>query len=130
MLSSKSYLFRALYDWIVDNNCTPHMVVDAMLPDVQVPQQFVKDGQIVLNISPGAVVGFSIDRQSVDFNARFGGVPLNVHVPMYAVTGIYARENGRGMMFDPEELPDPEHPQPEHSNKKSGSGKPVLRVVK
>lgn len=130
MLSSKSYLFRALYEWIVDNNCTPHMVVDAMLPDVQVPQQFVKDGQIVLNISPGAVVGLSIDKQSVDFNARFGGVPLNVHVPMYAVNGIYARENGRGMMFDPEELPDPEDPRPGRSDKKIGSNKPLLRVVK
>lgn len=128
MLSSKSYLFRALYEWILDSNCTPHMVVDAMQPGVNVPQQHVKNGQIVLNISPSAVVGYLMDKQAVAFSARFGGVPVSVNVPMHAILGIYARENGQGMMFEPEVLPDPL--PPDEPAKKATSAKPSLRVVK
>lgn len=128
MLSSKSYLFRALYEWILDSNCTPHMVVDAMQPGVNVPQQHVKNGQIVLNISPSAVVGFLMDKQAVEFSARFGGVPVSVYVPMHAILGIYARENGQGMMFEPEVSPDPL--PPDEPVKKNTSAKPSLRVVK
>lgn len=128
MLSSKSYLFRALYEWILDSNCTPHMVVDAMQPGVSVPQQHVKNGQIVLNVSPSAVVGFLMDQQAVAFSARFGGVPVGIHVPMRAILGIYARENGQGMMFEPEVSPDPL--PPDEPAKKNISAKPSLRVVK
>lgn len=126
MLSSKPYLFRALYDWILDSHCTPYMIVDAFRPGVEVPSQYIKNGQIVLNVSPGAVVGFSMEHESISFNARFGGVPLNVHVPMQAVIGIYARENGQGMMFEPEsdQLP------PDASGSRASVGKPSLRVVK
>jgi stringent starvation protein B len=130
MLSSKSYLFRALYEWILDSHCTPHMVVDAMLPSVNVPQQHIKNGQIVLNISPGAVVGFLMDKQAVAFSARFGGVSVNIHVPMYAILGIYARENGQGMMFEPEPAPDLDPLPPNEPVKKVTSIKPSLRVVK
>jgi stringent starvation protein B len=130
MLSSKSYFFRALYEWILDSSCTPHMLVDALLPGVEVPQQHVKNGQIVLNISSGAVDGLSMDRESVAFNARFGGKSVSVYVPMYAVMGIYARENGQGMMFESEPTPDPDSLPPSESDRKSGSGKPSLRVVK
>jgi stringent starvation protein B len=130
MLSSKSYLFRALYEWILDSHCTPHMVVDAMLPGVNVPQQHIKNGQIVLNISPGAVIGFLMDKQAVAFSARFGGVPVNIHVPTYAILGIYARENGQGMMFEPEPVPDLDPLPPNDSVKKVSSIKPSLRVVK
>jgi stringent starvation protein B len=130
MISSKSYLFRALYEWILDSNCTPHMVVDAMQPGVSVPQQHVKNGQIVLNISPSAVVGLMIDKQAVVFSARFGGVPVSIHVPMHAILGIYARENGQGMMFEPEVSPDPDPSSPDEPVKKASSVKPSLRVVK
>ncbi|MFT5484313.1 MAG: stringent starvation protein B, partial [Halieaceae bacterium] len=88
MTSSRQYLIRALYDWIVDNNCTPYILVNALADEVDVPRQFVKDGQIVLNVSPSAIVGFLVDNEAVSFNGRFGGVPTAIYVPVSAVMGI------------------------------------------
>jgi stringent starvation protein B len=125
MNSSRPYIMRALYEWIVDNEFTPYVLVDASIADVVVPQQFVKDNQIVLNISPDAVVDLSISNQAVSFNGRFGGVATDVFVPISAVVGIYARENGQGMVFDPEEAmdpPDDSPPEPEN--------RPSLKIVK
>ncbi len=96
---SRPYLLRALYEWVLDNNMTPHIAVDATLQDVQVPDQFVQDGQITLNIAPSAVQGLLIDDQGLSFSARFGGVPMNVYVPIVAVMAIFTRENGMGMGF-------------------------------
>jgi stringent starvation protein B len=90
---------RALYEWIVDNDCTPYVLVDSTGSDVMVPQQFVKDGQIVLNISPGAVMDLHIGNDAMTFNGRFGGVATDIYVPIVAVAGIYARENGPGHGF-------------------------------
>ena len=97
---------RALYEWIVENDCTPYLLVDAAISDVLVPQQYVKDGQIVLNVSPGAVMDLNISNDAVTFNGRFGGVAFDIYVPVGAVMGIYARENGQGMVFDAEEAVD------------------------
>lgn len=137
MSSSKSYLVNALYQWIVDNNCTPYVLVDAYVRGVEVPQDYVKDGQIVLNIAPSAIGNLRIDKQGLAFNARFGGIPMDIFAPMKAVLGIYARENGQGMMFEPESEPDPEGEPPSGpklvSNKKtetSSNKKTSLRVVK
>ncbi|UJF19084.1 ClpXP protease specificity-enhancing factor [Vibrio sp. SS-MA-C1-2] len=102
MTPRRPYLVRAFYDWIVDNDLTPHLVADATLPGVQVPMEFVSDGQIVLNIAPRAVGNLLISDDAVQFNARFSGRPQNVMVPMYAVMALYARENGAGTMFEPE----------------------------
>ncbi|WP_343809089.1 ClpXP protease specificity-enhancing factor [Marinobacterium maritimum] len=99
MKPSRPYLLRALYEWVLDNNMTPHIAVDATLQGVQVPEQFVQDGQITLNIAPGAVQGLLIDDQGVSFSARFGGVPMNVYAPIVAVMAIFTRENGMGMGF-------------------------------
>ncbi|WP_271274592.1 ClpXP protease specificity-enhancing factor [Aliamphritea hakodatensis] len=99
MNPSRPYLVRALQEWILDNSCTPHLAVDAHIQGVVVPTQFVQDGQIVLNISPSAVQNLYIDDDGVSFNARFGGVPMNVYVPMVAIMAVYARENGQGMGF-------------------------------
>lgn len=99
MNPSRPYLVRALQEWILDNSCTPHLAVDAHVEGVVVPTQFVQDGQIVLNISPSAVQNLFIDNDGVSFNARFGGVPMNVFVPMVAIMAVYARENGQGMGF-------------------------------
>lgn len=142
MTSSRPYLLRALYEWILDNDCTPYVVVNAWLDGVMVPQEYVKDGQIVLNISPVAVQGLLITNEALEFNGRFGGIPTPVHVPVGAIMGIYARENGQGMVFETGS-PDPEAPPPapaegqdEHgaadtSGKGAGKGrKPSLRVVK
>ncbi|CAO1662900.1 MULTISPECIES: ClpXP protease specificity-enhancing factor [Salinicola] len=102
MLTSRPYLARALYEWLLDNEQTPYIVVDAGKPDVKVPQQFVQNGQIVLNIAPAAVRDLMIDNAAVTFGARFSGQPMQVVVPMDALIAIYARENGVGMVFGQE----------------------------
>ncbi|MGF1758474.1 ClpXP protease specificity-enhancing factor [Photobacterium sagamiensis] len=98
----RPYLMRAFYDWLVDNDLTPHLVADATLPGVKVPMEFVSDGQIVLNIAPRAVGNLELGNEAVSFNARFSGRPHSVIVPLYAAVAIYARENGAGTMFEPE----------------------------
>lgn len=103
MTPIRPYLLRSHYDWLLDNDLTPHIVVDANVKGVYVPQQFVQDGQIVLNIAPTAVVGFELNKDALSFNARFGGVPFDVYVPISAINAIYARENGAGSMFEPEQ---------------------------
>ncbi|WP_417665833.1 ClpXP protease specificity-enhancing factor [Pseudidiomarina sp.] len=102
MTPRRPYLVRAVYEWIIDNQVTPHLVVDADYPGCQVPWQFVQDGQIILNISPTAVTNFVVDNESVQFNARFSGNPHRVIVPMGAILALYARENGAGSVFEPE----------------------------
>lgn len=129
MTPSRPYIMRALYDWIVDNDCTPYVLVDAAPEDVMVPRQFVKDGQIVLNISPSAVVDLNISNEAVFFNGRFGGVATDIYVPISAVIGIYARENGQGMVFEPEEGPEPPDDSPPEPDKPS-DGRPSLKIVK
>ncbi len=134
MTSSRPYMVRALYEWIVDNDYTPHIVVNAQAAGTAVPQQYVNnDGQIVLNIAPRAVATLELGNKAISFNARFGGIPTDIYVPCHAVLGIYARENGQGMMFDAEPQPDPEpDPGPEKKPKKEGTSerRASLRVVK
>ncbi|WP_026957944.1 ClpXP protease specificity-enhancing factor [Aliagarivorans taiwanensis] len=138
MTPNRPYLLRAFYDWLLDNELTPHLVVDATRPYVNVPQQFVENGQIVLNIAPSAIVSFNMDLEQLSFNARFGGQPFEVYVPMAAVIAIYARENGAGTVFDSEpaydqaeelieevEMAEEVSPEPETKPRR-----PSLRVVK
>ncbi|WP_404374824.1 ClpXP protease specificity-enhancing factor [Vreelandella aquamarina] len=99
MKSSRPYLARALYEWLLDNDLTPYLVVDATQPGVEVPRQFVQNGQIVLNAAPTAVRDLFMENQAIGFNARFGGQPMQVMIPMPALIAIYARENGAGMVF-------------------------------
>ncbi|MGJ7095252.1 ClpXP protease specificity-enhancing factor [Vibrio hannami] len=103
MTPRRPYLLRAFYEWLVDNDLTPHLVVDATLNGVRVPLEFVQDGQIILNVAPRAVGNLEMGNESITFNARFGGRPHSVMVPLYAVQAIYARENGAGTMFEPED---------------------------
>ncbi|MET0104505.1 MAG: ClpXP protease specificity-enhancing factor [Sedimenticola sp.] len=129
--SNRPYLIRALYEWLVDNGLTPHLLVEADRDGVVVPRQYVEDGKIVLNISPSAVRDLAIANELISFNARFGGSPMDVLVIPQAVLGIYARENGRGMLFpedevleaddgSPDDEPDPTPPRE----------RPSLKVVK
>ena len=126
MTSSQPYLLRALYDWIVDNDLTPYVLVNAEHPQAQVPRQYVDNGKIVLNISPGAVSGLQLGNDEVLFKARFGGQAMAVSFPVSAVLAIYAKENGQGMVFsEPEnEEPPPSGPEPEKP------GRPSLKLVK
>ncbi len=100
--TTSSLSARAFYEWLLDNQLTPHLVVDVTLPGVQVPMEYARDGQIVLNIAPRAVGNLELANDEVRFNARFGGIPRQVSVPLAAVLAIYARENGAGTMFEPE----------------------------
>lgn len=100
---TRPYMARAIYEWICDNQLTPYLLVDATQPYTSVPEQFVKDGQIVLNIAPHAVHQFQMSNDEVSFSARFGGVARDIYVPISALLGIYARENGQGLFFDPDE---------------------------
>lgn len=128
MTSRRPYLIRAMYEWIIENSCTPHILVDAHLDGVLVPQQHVnKEGQIILNVAPSALKDFHMGDQGIAFNARFGGVPFDLFVPYWSIMGIYARENGQGMMFEHEQ---PVSPEPTPINKQAVAKKPGLRVVK
>jgi stringent starvation protein B len=102
MTSHRPYLLRALYAWIADNDMTPHLLVDASRPGVQVPAFAVNDGKVVLNVAARAVASLEIGNDAITFTARFGGVSHHVWVPVTAVLAIYARETGQGMAL-PEE---------------------------
>lgn len=136
MNSSRPYLLRALYEWIVDNDCTPHLLVNTEYPGVRVPAGYAQDGQIVLNVSPSAVRSLHMDNEAVSFEGRFGGVPHTLFVPAAAVLAIYARENGQGMVFelepslDGQEDAGPDDDGPDGDEPPRPSGRPSLKVVK
>ncbi|GEN27552.1 stringent starvation protein B [Halovibrio variabilis] len=124
MKSSRPYLARALYEWLLDNELTPYVVVDATLPGVEVPRQFVQNGQIVLNVAPTAVRDLFMENQAIGFNARFGGQPMQVMIPTPALIAIYARENGAGMVFGHEpELEDGAESSGDIEDEDNASGK-------
>ena len=127
MTPNRPYLIRAMYDWICDNGLTPHLAVDAHYPGTRVPQEFVQDGQIVLNLAPRAVQGLVAGNDEIIFSARFGGIPRNLVVPVGAVLAIYARENGQGMVFSADEIPPPE---PDDNAPGDEASRPSLRIVK
>lgn len=102
MSPRRPYLLRAMYEWLVDNQLTPHLVVNASVTGCQLPWEFVKNGQIVLNVSPTAVAQLQMHNEFVEFNARFSGKPHHVVAPMAAVMALYARENGAGTLFEEE----------------------------
>lgn len=130
MSSSRPYLVRALYEWILDNDSTPYVLVNADYPGTVVPEGFVEGGQIVLNLSPSAIRHLDMDNERICFDGRFGGVAQQVWIPIAAVMAIYARENGQGMVFEIEtETPPPEDHEPAPEPPKPG-GRPSLKVVK
>lgn len=139
LIPTKPYMLRALHEWCVDNNLTPHLIV-AVNGQTRVPMAYVKNGEIVLNINYGATKDLHIDNDSVVFSARFGGVSQNIYVPMSAVRGIFARENGQGMFFEAEsehqdvgasEGDVEENAKPiENKEELIKSKKPVLKIVK
>lgn len=141
LISTKPYMLRAMHEWCVDNNLTPHLVV-AVNSRTRVPMAYVKDGEIVLNINYTATKDLHMDNDSVVFSARFGGVSQNIYVPMDAVKGIFARENGQGMFFELEETIESGEDQDSKQlasqdgdstvdvSKKQNNKKPILTIVK
>ncbi len=153
-IPTKPYVLRALFEWCVDNGYTPHLAVKVD-SRTQVPPEYVKGGEITLNISPNAVHKLQMGNELIEFSARFGGVARQISVPVANVYALYARETGHGMTFDvdggaasakppvqskaegepvsantkpPAALPAPTSPEP--PKKPSGGGKPTLRRIK
>jgi len=133
---TRPYLARAIYEWICDHNLTPYLLVDATRPYTDVPTQFVQDGQIVLNAAPHAVHRFNMGNDAISFSARFGGVSKDIYIPLAALLGIYARENGQGLFFDPDEYANvetTEKPLESETTKSSETEvpkkKPSLRIL-
>jgi stringent starvation protein B len=124
MISNRPYLIRAINEWLLDSQCTPHLLVNAGAPGVDVPQEHIKDGKIVLNIGPQAVEGLRVTNEEVTFVARFSGVSRLISLPVSTVLAIYAKENGRGMMFNEEDEPEPDDSGP------GPASRPSLKVVK
>lgn len=119
--SLRPYLVRAVHEWCTDHGFTPYLVV-AVDDRVQVPREYARDGQIVLNVSYEATANLRIDNEEVTFKARFGGVACDVVIPVGHVIGIYARENGQGMAFP--------HPEPPTEEEVGGRGaRTPLQVV-
>ncbi|MCU0734582.1 MAG: ClpXP protease specificity-enhancing factor [Methylotetracoccus sp.] len=130
MTPLKPYLIRALYEWIIDNDLTPYLLVDAEHPEAVVPRQYVQDGKIVLNLKPQAISALALGNRTIAFNARFGGTPMQIDIPLAAALALYAKETGKGMVFEPdeesEETPPPEPSPPPQPKAKA----PFLKVVK
>lgn len=133
---TRPYFVRAIYEWLVDASLTPYLLVDAQWPGTELPQDLVEDGRLVLNIVPSAVRDLVLGNEAVMFSARFAGRPMAIVVPMGAVLGIYAKENGEGLFFEPSEY----SPEPPPNDKPAGDvasernqtakARPALRVVK
>ncbi|MEY3182969.1 MAG: hypothetical protein RLZ35_954 [Pseudomonadota bacterium] len=140
MTTTRPYLIRAFYEWIADNNCTPYIAVDTHYPGVEVPMEYAENGRIILNVSMNAVRGLQLDNAYISFNAQFGGRGRDIYVPVQAVIAVYAKENGKGMVFTEEEYEDDGSEDPSVSSngqasktnpQKSGKGKkPNLTLVK
>ena len=126
MTSSRPYLVRAFYEWIVDNGLTPQLIVDATLDGVVVPQDYVQDGRIVLNVATRAIKNLELGNDLISFGARFAGSPFSIEVPTRAVLAVYAAENGVGMAFQAEDGDD----DPPPSGESDKPQRPSLKVVK
>jgi stringent starvation protein B len=127
--SKRPYLIRAMHEWMGDNGHTPHIVVDAVVDGVSVPDEHVRDGKIILNISHSAAHNLKLTNSTVSFRARFSGVPFDVCVPVASVLGIYAKETGQGMIFShTSNQPEPSPDDPEI--KEDAKGRSHLKLVK
>lgn len=125
---TRPYFVRAIYDWLLDRQLTPYLLVNANWPTAELPMEFAQDGQLVLNMSPTAIRQLSMGNEAVLFSARFSGKAMSVVVPIGAILGVYAKENGQGLFFDPDEYsPEPIPPSQDEGTVKQ---RPSLRVVK
>ncbi len=127
MTSSRPYLVRALFDWIVENNLSPYLLVNTRVPGVQVPAEHIVNDKIIFNISPQAVKDLQMGNDVVAFSGRFGGKPRAVNVPIRSILAIYAKENGRGMVFNDDEE---DHSPTDGAGGASAQNKAKLKVVK
>ena len=130
--STRPYLIRAIHEWCCDNGFTPYLAV-AVDASVQVPAEYVKNNEIVLNVGFEATSGLKLGNDFIEFKARFGGVAREIMVPVDHVLAVYARENGQGMAFPPPERESAQaeaEQQPPFDPPPPGSGRPALKRVK
>ncbi len=127
---TRPYLLRALYQWAVDSDLTPYVLIDAEVPGVAVPSEYVEDGKIVLNLSPAAVRNLVMDDEAVACDSRFGGRPFALYLPMASLRAIYAKETGEGMRFEAESFPEPDPDGGPDDSGGKGPGASHLKVVK
>lgn len=125
-LSTRPYLIRAIYEWCVDSALTPYLAVKVN-EQTEVPPAYVKDGEIVLSLSTSAVRNLELGNEYITCSGRFGGASFNLIVPVGAVIGVFAKENGQGLMFQAEEAP---NPPPTETVDKPAAQRPVLKIVK
>lgn len=132
-------MLQAVYDWIIDNGCTPYVVVSTQHPEVSVPEEYVSDHQIILNLNMSAVQNFQMTREDISFQARFQGVVRSIYFPMHAITAIYAKENGQGIVFANDETAASTSEDTDNQSADSAShsiqensahDKPTLKLVK
>jgi stringent starvation protein B len=122
MTPKEPYLIRAFHQWILDNDCTPYVVVDTFQTNVMVPEQFIQsDGQITLNVSPEATGNLCIGDNAIEFSARFSGQPHHLYIPCSAVLAIFAKETGEGTGFEV---------RPTDELEDTSESAPALRAVK
>lgn len=126
-LSTRPYLIRAIYEWCVDSALTPYLAVKVN-EQTEVPPAYVKDGEIVLSLSTTAVRNLELGNEYITCSGRFGGASFNLIVPVGAVIGIFAKENGQGLMFQADDAPNP--PPPEVKLDKPAAQRPMLKIVK
>ena len=124
MTSTRPYLIRAIHEWITDNQLTPYILVNAQTPAMRIPERYVDNGRIILNIGYNAVRELTLDNDRINFNARFDGQTMNVSIPIQAVMAIYAKENGQGMVLDEHNGNPPPEPPPDKVSR------PHLTLVK
>lgn len=136
MTSSKPYLIRAIYEWLLDNSLTPFIAVDTSYSNVMVPSQYIKDNQIILNLEPTAAHNLQIGNDAIECEARFSGKISKLFIPIGAVIAIYAHENNRGMSFPPEDYSQKSQLRSEHTSQgekaslsKTEKNKPKLTLV-
>ena len=130
MTSNKPYILRALFEWILDNDLTPYLLVNELADNIMVPDGIANDNKIVFNLSPSAIRDLELLNEAVLFSARFHGNSENIYIPMHAILAIYANENGEGMMF-PEQAKEEENKteEAESTSKKPAAKKPSLTIV-
>lgn len=128
MSSQKPYLIRAIYEWLLDNDLTPYLLVNTLVEGVKVPEAYIDDNKIVLNIAPDAIQHFHADNHWVSFSARFSGKAMELFIPIDAIQGIYGKENNQGMFFTDDD-PTPPSP-PEEPKGTKPTSRPSLKIVK
>lgn len=121
----RPYLYHAYYQWILDNDNTPYLLVNCSYPDVDVPQEFIRDGTIILNITPRSVGNYFVDDEAISFSARFQGEIRNLYIPFGAVEAVYAQETSEGIMFQVEEY----YSDVNYLARKGDTEKPIVKKV-